>query len=276
MTTLALGLLSWRAPETLAATLQTYASGGLFDLFDERRVYFQQITDADRAVAARYGLTAEGDDRNTGIEGGVRALVEGTRADLILLLENDCPLVVDAATARDALHRAVRDMEDGTIPVFRMRSRRHPGEGFERTDKYQSLFDVRDPLDSDIVFHPAAPLAALAHRTVRPLKARRFRGDAVYVERDPVAAQGGAVRHSDNGNFITDSRFLNWSNQSVLVRPGFMQETLFPSVEAHPSKRTIAGAQDLERAANRRWWRALRVPIGISDPGLFTHSRLDR
>lgn len=276
MTTLALGLLSWRAPETLAATLDTYAARGLFDLFDEKRVYFQQITDTDRAVAARHGLTAEGDGRNTGIEGGVRALVGGTRADLILLLENDCPLVVDAATARDALERAVRDMADHAIPVFRMRSRRHPGEGFTRADKYQGLFGVRDPLDSDIVFHPPSPVAALARRTLRPLKARRFRGDAVYVERDPVAAQGRAVAHTENGNYMTDSRFINWSNQSVLVRPAFMRDTLFPGIDAHPSARTIAGAQDLERAANRRWWRALRVPVGISDTGLFTHSRLDR
>jgi len=276
MTTLALGLLSWRAPETLAATLETYAAGGLFDLFDEACVYFQEISDSDRAVAAHYGLTTGGTDANTGIEGGVRALVGDTRADLILLLENDCPLVVDAAVAADALTRAVADMDHHDTPVFRMRSRRHPGDNFTRTDKYQSLFGAHDPLDTDVTIHPPAPLRALVGRTLRPLRARRFRGDAVYVERDPVAAQPGAVRPSANGNYLTDSRFINWSNQSVLVRPDFMRDVLFPGVEAHPSKRTIAGVQDLERAANRRWWRDLHVPVGISDPGLFTHARLDR
>lgn len=276
MATLALGILSWRAPETLAATLQTYAAGGLFDLFTEKRVYFQEISDEDRAVAAHYGLTAEGTDANTGIEGGVRALVGGTRAELILLLENDCPLVVDPETAKEALHRAAADMARHDIPVFRMRSRRHPGENFTRTDKYQSLFAVRGPLDSDIHIHTPSPLGILARRSLRPLKARRFRGDAAYVERDPVSAQPKAIRVSDHGNFLTDSRFINWSNQSVLVRPDFMRDILFPGVEANPSNRVIAGVQDLERAANRRWWRAARVPIGISEPGLFTHSRLDR
>jgi hypothetical protein len=276
MTTLALGILSWRAPATLAATLETYAAGGLFSRFEEKRAYFQEISDEDRAIAARFGLNAEGTAANTGIEGGVRALLEGTSADLILLLENDCPLVVAGEVAADALARAVMDMATHDVPVFRMRSRRQPGDDFTRTDKYQGLFGVRDALDSDIAFHAPSPLRAFARRTLRPRKAERFRGDAVYVERDPVTAQPGAVRTSDNGNYLTDSRFLNWSNQSVLVRPVFMLETLLPGVAAHPSKRTIAGAQDIERAANRRWWRDLRVPIGISDPGLFTHSRLDR
>ncbi len=276
MTTLALGILSWRAPATLAATLETYAAGNLFSLFDEKRVYFQEISDEDRAIAARYGLVAEGSDANTGIEGGVRALVSGTKADLILLLENDCPLVVDAATARDVMRRAVADMAAYDVPIFRMRSRRQPGDDFTRTDKYQSLYSVRNPLDSDIVFHSPSRIGALTRRMLRPVKARRFRGDAVYVERDPVSAQPGAVTASKNGNFLTDSRYLNWSNQSILVRPSFMVETMFPGITAHPSKRTIAGVQDLERAANRQWWRDLHAPIGISDMGLFTHSRLDR
>ena len=276
MTVLALGILSWRAPATLAATLESFAAGGLLDLFDERRVHFQEIGAEDRAVAARYGLSAGGTERNTGIEGGVRALVEGTRGDLILLLENDCPLVEDGAVARDALSRAVADMARHDVPVFRMRSRRRPGEQFTRTDKYQRFFPVRDPRETEVAIHPPSPVLRALRRMARPLKARSFRGDAAYLERDPAAAQPGAIRRSDHGNHITDSRFINWSNQSVLARPGFVREVLLPGVAAHPSRRTIAGAQDIERAANRRWWRDLRVPVGISDPGLFTHRRLDR
>ncbi len=273
---LGLGILSWRAHETLVATLRNYADRDLFGLFDEARIFFQEISDHDREIAAQYGLKAEGSGGNLGIEGGVRALVEGTRADLLLLLENDCPLVTDHATAKGTLSRAVADMQAHNLEVFRLRSRRHPGENFSRTDKYQRFFPVHSPLDTDVRIHKSHPLRACMMRTLRPRKADTFRAEAFHTECDPVARQPQALRISENGNVLTDSRFMNWSNQSVLVRPGFMTDVLFLGVTAHPSKRTIGGFQDLERAANRQWWRDLRVPIGMSDPGMFTHKRLDR
>lgn len=273
---LGVGILSWKAPQTLAATLENYAEQRLFDLFDEARVFFQEITREDRVIAERFGLEVDGSKANLGIEGGVRELVEGTRADLLLLLENDCPLVVNHATAADALSRAVSDMQAHDVPVFRMRSRRQPGENFTRTDKYQRFFPVTDPLDTEVAIHAVSAASAAFHRWSRPWKANSFRADAFHVEQDPVARQPHALRHSENGNVLTDSRYINWSNQSILVRPDWMRTVLFPGVAAHPSKRTIAGAQDIERAANRQWWRALRVPIGMSEPGLFTHRRLDR
>lgn len=273
---LGLGILSWRAPKTLAASLATYEAGGLFDLFDELRVFFQEITPEDRDTGTGYGLHVDGSEANLGIEGGVRALVEGTSADLLLLLENDCPLVVDAATAKDTLERAVADMEAHSLPVMRMRSRRRPGENFTRPLKYQRFFPVRDALDTEVEILDVSPLAAAMRRVLRPSKADGFRAEAIHTERDPAARQPKAVRRSANGNWLSDSRYMNWSNQSVLVRPEFMRDVLLPGVAAHPSKRTIGGAQDIERAANRQWWRDLAVPIGFSDPGLFTHARLDR
>lgn len=273
---LGLGILSWRAPETLAATLATYEAGGLFDLFEEKRVFFQEISREDRNTGARFGLEVDGSKTNLGIEGGVRALVDSSDADMLLLLENDCPLVVDAWTARDALDRAVADIEAHGLPVFRMRSRRQPGENFTRPLKYQHFYPARGPLDTEVDILNIHPMAATLRRSLRPAKARGFRAEAIHVERDPARRQPGAVRPSTHGNWLSDSRFMTWSNQSVLVRPDFMREVLLPGVAAHPSKRTIGGAQDIERAANRPWWRRLRVPIGFSDPGLFTHKRLDR
>lgn len=270
-----LGILSWRAPRTLAASLATYEAGGLFDLFDEQRVFFQEITAEDRETGLRHGLDVDGSKSNLGIEGGVRELVEGTDADLLLLLENDCPLLADAATARDTLARAVADIETHDLPVFRLRSRRQPGENFTRPLKYQRFFPVHDPLNTKVDILTASPFSAALRRTLRPAKANRFRAEAIHVERDPAARQPRAVRASGNGNWLSDSRYMTWSNQSVMVRPEWMLNVLFPGVAAHPSKRTIGGAQDIERAANRRWWRDLRVPIGFSDPGLFTHARLD-
>jgi len=170
----------------------------------------------------------------------------------------------------------VADMQAHDLSVFRLRSRRHPGENFTRTDKYQQYFPVRDPLDTDVEIHAVSPFKANLRRMMRSGKANTFRAEAFHTERDPVARQPGALRHSENGNVLTDSRFMNWSNQSILVRPDFMTKVLFPGVTANPSKRTIGGAQDLERAANKQWWRDLRVPIGMSEPGLFTHKRLDR
>ena len=89
---LSLGLLSWRAHETLRKTLASYKS--LLPLVDEAVIFFNSITDEDRAIANEFGFRAEGTQDNLGILGGTLSLVRCLQGDMILLLQNDNPVYV--------------------------------------------------------------------------------------------------------------------------------------------------------------------------------------
>ena len=271
-----LGILSWRAPETLRASLETYAREELFSLFARVVIYFQEMSDADRALAAEYGIEAHGSAANTGIFGGVEALARIAETDHLLILENDCPLVESHATAAAALASALADMAALDLPVMRLRSRRDPGEKFTRLGKYVAHYRVRDPLPgADLPANPPA-WRAWVRRLMRPGKARALKASAIYAETHPDRRQPGAVARSANGNWLTRSPFINWSNQSILVRRAWLDEVILERVRTHPSSRPLNGFQDIERAVNGRWWRALDVPVGVSEPGIFSHRRLDR
>lgn len=271
--TLGLGMLSWRAPATVDQTLASYAAAGIFDVFDHVLVYFQEISEADRAAAAKYGLACAGNQANTGIYGGVKALLEAMEDDYVLFVENDCLLIEDRAAVVRQTEQAVRDLERGLAQVYRMRHRRHPGEGFETVDKY-------------LRYHPPGPrawqrrrraqrLVARLRALARPFKAERLKGIAAYVEENPEQRFPKVFRRTPEGNLLVRSRHLNWTNQAILFSRRWVLEELLPWVAAHPSRRTVNGFPDIEKELNSRWWRTRGFTIGIS-PGLFTHRRLDR
>ncbi len=266
---LGLGILSSRDPKTLAATLKNYANNRLFDLFDEKRVFFQEINRETREIADYFGLEVDGSKADLGSMGGVRDLVEGTSADVMLLLEDDCLIVDGLTTLEDTLRRAIADIEAHDIKIFRLHARRNPGEVF---DQYQQFFPVHEPFDSDTAIDQASAFKTKLNRLLRAGEANTFRASAFHIERDPVARQPGALRHSENGNVLTDSRFINWSNQSILLRPDFMRERMLPAITANAGDAPKSEMQDIEQAVNKQWWRDLRVPIGMSDPGIFKNN----
>ena len=55
---LSIGLLSWRAHETLRKTLKSYRRANLFACADDFKIFFNEISDEDRAIAAEFGVEA--------------------------------------------------------------------------------------------------------------------------------------------------------------------------------------------------------------------------
>lgn len=264
------GLLSWKAPLTLAATLESHVTLDLFSLFDDHLIFFQERSESDKEVAERFGLRHAGNAENTGIVGGVRALVEGLDCDYLLLLENDCPAVESREEIRRQLDAALSDMVSEQIPVFRFRSRREPGEGLASVGKFYRYY-------ADRVQAPAghSPLMSRLRRLLRPGKARRMRGASAYAQCRPDKVFPGVFARTPCDNLVVDSRYINWTNQSVLVARRWMRDVILPYVDEHPSNRLVNGFSDIEKELNGRWWREQRFPVGLA-PGVFTHRRLDR
>jgi hypothetical protein len=266
-----LGMLSWRAQRTLEHTLESYARADILSLFDEALIFFQEI--GDREVAQQFGLRHAGSERNLGIYGGVRSLLEVMESDYVLSLENDCVLIEGREEVARQVEQAVRDIESGLAHVYRLRHRRQPGEGFHPVDKYRRYHPPAGPARG--VREQLVRLAALLRRTLRPGRAERLKGLAVYFEDHPERRFPDVARRTAEGNLILSSRHLSWTNQSILFRRRWMLERVLPRVAAYPRPGTIQGHPSIERELNRSWWPRGDFRVGVT-PGLFGHRRLDR
>lgn len=271
--TLGLGMLSWRAPKTVDHTLASYAERDFPSLFDHCRIFFQEITDADRAVAEKYGFDVAGNNSNRGIYGGVKALLENMSDDYVLFVENDCVLIENRDSAERQLTAAVRDIAAGRADVYRFRHLRRPGEDFATANKYLR-YHLPGP-QSWIDRRRGFPFMPFIRRLLRPAKARRLAGIAAYVEPQPEALFPDVFTRTADDNLIVSSRHLTWTNQAILFRRRWLLDEILPWVAAHPSRRTVNGFPDIEKELNCRWWRQQNFHIGLT-PGLFTHQRLDR
>lgn len=257
---LSVGVLSWRAPETLRRTLSTYRHGRLTDCAREAVVFFNEVTDADEVpdTAKADGWKRAGNARNLGLLGGMDALARTMTGDYLLMLQNDCPLVADAATTRRYLSEAVKLIADGKADIVRCRSRSFPGQGFADAKKY-----ARYHGDG---WRPAV------RRFFRPEKARRMIGRAPYAVPDAERRFPDYITR-EGGFLVVDSAVINFTDQPFLISRTLMLD-LLDWAKAHPKKRTLNGFQVLELNLNTAWWRQQHFKIAVGE-GLFTHARLD-
>ncbi len=270
-----LGMISWRAPETVRHTLESYAQAGILDLFAARRIHFNEISAADQAIAQAHGFEVTGSNDNLGIFGAVDRLAREVTTPYLLSLENDCPLVATRDELGAMLNSALADMAALDIPVFILRSRREPGEAFARRERYERRFRPVWPIGQ-----PQPDPLVRPHLLVRAYEDRRksaLRGCAIYAEEDPALRHPGVIKRSPNGSWVTSSRYLNWTNNAILVRTDFLRDVVLARVHSHPAKTSLNGHQDIEAALKRdHWWARQNILMGQSEPGAFTHKRFDR
>ncbi|MEO0809440.1 MAG: hypothetical protein AAFW82_02140 [Pseudomonadota bacterium] len=269
-----LSILCWRQRDVLCRTLAEFHKRGILDCFTKKRAFLNELTDADREIAENFGLEAIGYATNTGIFGGVKGLAEACTSEFMLLVENDCPPIVDAETFVSVVNRSVDDMRANDCPVFSLRSRRLPGEKFDRRERYMRNFQLEQPLAERPELASARSQSSWLRRLVEDWRKSKLIGCALYSEEQPCLRHPSVIRKTDNGNFLTSSKYLSWSNNCLLVRADFMRNVIIPRVRTHPSKVTLNGHQDIEGAMKvENWWRKLNVPMGQAEPGPLTHAR---
>ncbi len=268
-------MLSWRAPATVAHTLASYRRANILNLFGKNHVHFNEITDQDRALASPFPFTITGTADNLGIFGGVDALATAATTPFILVVENDCPLDTDRAGLIRMVRSALDDMTELNVPAFMMRSRINPGDPFWRRARYEERFAVMRPLGC-LQDHPVNRPPFL-QRFYEDHRRPALRGSAIYAEADPTLRHPGIIARSPRGNWITRSRYLQWSNCCFLAKTDFLRDVILNHVRHNPSKTSLNGHQDIEAALkDGRFWRRLNVAFGQCEPGPFTHQRLDR
>ncbi|KAI94232.1 hypothetical protein T281_12170 [Rhodomicrobium udaipurense JA643] len=267
------GVLSFRAPQTIRNTLARHRESGLIDSVGEFFVWFNELSETDRAIAAEAGVDFAGSAENGGIYGGFRAIAERATKPYVLILENDItPL--PGADVRGCIESCTADMIANDIKIFSLRSRRHLGEGCPYR-KYLSYFGAVNPFVAEVAPHQPSALRQIKMLAEFGLP-DKFRSGAIYLEEEPDKVQPKAVTRLPSGHFLTDSRYRNWSNQMPLVDRRFFLDVICARVERRPDSRLLNGHQNIECALNKSWWRRRREPIGHAAEGVFTNSRLDR
>lgn len=260
-----LGILSWKGYDSLRPMLARLIDSGVTDHFDEKFIFFPEIDDEARVIAAEHGFTCDGSPANLGIFGGFQALGRGMSSDTILLLENDLRMIEPPAEAARQLQAAFDMVEADEAKVVFMRHTKQPGDDFATVDKYKRFFP---PQDAGI---PARVQGALL-RLFRKDKRARLIGTAPYISDTPETLFPEITRDASSGFWLMSPYNKAWTNQSFVTRRDFFLETLMDYVERAETTRRVNGFKNIEIELNSKWWRRQPWKIAIA-PGLFTHQR---
>lgn len=251
-----IGMLCYGRYETFRAALDTYKEAGLFELADEVLIAFNGLDDDGRKLAQDYDLPFIGSEDNSGILGGFKMLAEGLKSDVVLLLENDLPLIESAKEAKRQIENAKAALATNQVQVFRFRHRIRPG--------------YRDQSSWKFLRYYRPSLLAQLRRLIRPGKASRMIGNSIYVFTEPDKVFDD-IEKTPEGWLRISAKYLNWSNQSIMINRSFFLHEILAYAEAHPSNRTVNGFPDIEKELNSSHWRNSGWHVG-ADLGLFTHA----
>ena len=273
-----IGILSWKAHETLRKSLVSYRDNGFLDMFDLKLIYFSDISEEDKAIAKEFGWDYAGGP-NEGIAGGMKRLAENMDTDYVLLLQNDNPIIEDAAFAKNHILEAVRLMEEGKADLARLRHRWRVGEGFADVAKYiryykpqkiAAEFDAKDHhMDTIGYCHGKR----LINRILKQHNVDRFKGRSVFIEENPEQIHPDFIR-KEEGFYIIDSAAIDFTDQCLLISRDKWLNIFMPYVDANPSSRAPNGFQAPETCINSPWWRNNHFKV-LQGQGLFTHARYD-
>ncbi len=273
-----LGILSYKAHDTLKKTLSSLEQQNVRSFFDVSVIYFNDFCDKDKEIANSFSYRAVGGP-NIGFT-AQQQLSEHLDADYIVLIQNDCPLIENLLELKKQLTKAIELLEAGQIDLMRLRHRWRVGEGFCDVAKYAKFYNISSINEAFIAEehclnedHLNHSLIKYIKKYIRPLKAKRLIGRSVYIEKSPEKRFPKFIQKSGDV-LIVDSECIDYTEQSFLIQKDFFLNTLCKFINENPKKRTLHGFQVPEYILNCLWWRKKHFKIGVCK-GLFTHNRFD-
>lgn len=258
-----LAILTWRSPKTLQQTLESLSP--IAGFFSERLVVCQESDPEEIAMANAFGYTAHALAENLGIQHGLKAAVELSQQEQVLLLENDTALQTSLSLEQitQLLSDIHQNLRANRFSCVRLRF--IPGE---MSKKAATLWRISGNKVS---------------RTwlgyLRPKMANSVYAELTY-QVDPSQLDTSKVKQIQPFLYQTDSRYIKWMNAALFLNRSFFLNQIIPFAESHPTSRLVNGLPELEHRINSRgqrsWWIQQRFAVGFSVPALFGHHRIDR
>ena len=234
-------ILSWNNRISLSNSLKSYKKNGLLDITDDVTILFQQVSKEDVDLANRYGVKYIGEKNNIGIGKGIIKLLENTKHQHVLFLEQDFELLENKENTYYQLSKGLEFIKKG-YHVVRYRHRKKPG---------YPLFSL---------MHKGKELEYYDdwHKVTSPHLLESIHW------LDPAESFPDKIQ-KDGDFFITTSRWANWTNNPFLLNKEFYLKTLTPFAgEGVHFERNIAP-----------WWVQQNFKIAQGE-GLFTHNDLKK
>lgn len=234
-------ILSWKSPRTLHNTLSSYRDNGLLNLTDDVIIFFQEVSDADLAIAEEFNITnIISSDKNIGIGPAIELLIKAAKYDTVLFLEEDWVTKEEFFTVKMHLSDALYLILSGRADFVRLRSVNNPG----------------------------APLYTLQFKDC-PMNSTEHLIEQVHSYRwgiDKIAPGIFTTWHGryTGGFVIGDSFYSNYSNNPFVCKKSFWLNNIGV---------VDKGGISLEGEV-RKTWRQSGYKVAYGIPGLFTHQRL--
>jgi hypothetical protein len=274
--TLALAVVTYRAPKSLRNSLESWRAGGLLELVDERMMFINGRDDGGEqaALAAEYGFDVYTTDERGGnvmAAGGIAYLAGNASADSILFKEKDFILTApDRPTVLRELHAAVHARARG-VDAYRLRGRTDfPAEGMP-----DCCAPTPEGAKANCPYHDSWSGAGYFSSHQNWLR--------IFCAPDPVADGRGQVVQCTSAaapggtgvdSFAFSGGNSNWSNNPVIFGAGWFTERL----------RGVALSDEVLAANNMFEFRVMMEMLpwrpaakyALSLKGIFTHMEVDQ
>ena len=233
---ISIGILSWNSGQTLVNTLTTYYENGLFDIVNDYKILFQEVSEQDKQIADYFSVPYIGLDNNIGIGKAFIQLTEQAQTSNVLILEHDWQLIENLETAYSRLNSGIQLLEEG-FKCIRYRHRNEPGNPHfsfrnigKELDYYDPEIECTSPhlLDSLHWLNPA--------------------------EQFPDKIQ------QDGEYFTSTSRWSNWTNNPCLYKKDFYLNVV----------EQFAGDGIALEGNISKWWARQNYKVAHGE-GLFKH-----
>jgi hypothetical protein len=233
---LSIGILSWNSGQTLVNTLTTYYENGLFDIVNDYKILFQEVSEQDKQIANYFSVPYIGLNNNIGIGKAFIQLTEQAQTDNILILEHDWQLIENLETAHSRLNSGIQLLENG-FKCVRYRHRNQPGNPHFSFRNIGKELDYYDPEIECTSPHLLDSLHWLNPAESFPDKIQQ-----------------------DGEYFVSTSRWGNWTNNPCLYKKDFYLDVVKP----------FAGDGIALEGNISRWWAQQNYKVAHGE-GLFKH-----
>jgi hypothetical protein len=231
------GILSWKSKRTLVNTLNSYKQAKLLEMVNDVKIFFQESTEEDKALAAEYEVGAILSEANVGIGRAFSILAQHAWTPNILFLENDWVCIEPAEVVYQELLSGLQLIEANKADMVKYRHRVSPGDPLY-TEQYRG----------------------------NELVAPKHLFDCCHWIENPEVAYPDQIKKDELTNFyMCSSKYANHTNNPTLFKSKFYLDKVSPF---------SGNGVDLEGKIDG-WWQTQNFTVAHGN-GLFTHHRIDR
>ena len=268
-----LGILSWKCYDNLQYQLESYKNNGFLKLFEEKIIFFQEIDEEARELAKQYGFNAHGNDKNVGIYEGFKTLSQCMKSEIVLIMENDQTIVVDANESKRQVEIAKKYLENKQAHVVQFLNRVHD-EKYIQWVKNKLYWHF--PPDNASAF---VRFVGWANQTFRKKTLLRKAGRVAEAIDNPHEYYKEIKHDNKTGFFIMPCGCKHLMPRNLMIKNEFFQNVIVKYLDTldatkMPQKHLVNGFIDLERGLRyKRWWWHQPYTLAVSK-GMFDHERI--